>query len=138
MFISNRKAFSMVELVFVIVVIGILASVAIPKFAVTRDDAEITKAKGVLASVRSSLATLRQQRILSGNFTPITELGDANNAFGPTILEYPVPSCSVQGCWERTDALHYKFHHPVSGTADFNLTNGRLICENNNCDFLEN
>jgi len=138
MFVLKRKAFSMVELVFVIVVIGILASVAIPKFAVTRDDAEITKAKATLASVRSSLATIKQKRILSGNFTPVTDLGDATNAFGGEILEYPVASCAVQGCWQRVDATHYKFHYPVTGTADFNLTNNRLICENNNCGLLDN
>ena len=36
-----KKAFTMIELVFVIVILGILASVAIPKLAATRDDAEI-------------------------------------------------------------------------------------------------
>jgi len=34
-----KKAFTMVELIFVIVIIGILASVAIPKLSATRDDA---------------------------------------------------------------------------------------------------
>ena len=33
----------MIELIFVIVILGILAAVAIPKLAATRDDAEITK-----------------------------------------------------------------------------------------------
>lgn len=36
-----QKAFTMIELVFVIVILGILASVAIPKLAATRDDAEV-------------------------------------------------------------------------------------------------
>ena len=36
-----RKAFTMIELVFVIVILGILASVAIPRLAATRDDAEV-------------------------------------------------------------------------------------------------
>ncbi len=36
-----KKAFTMIELVFVIVILGILASVAIPKLAATRDDAEV-------------------------------------------------------------------------------------------------
>ncbi len=37
-----KKAFTMIELVFVIVILGILASMAIPKLAATRDDAEVT------------------------------------------------------------------------------------------------
>ena len=38
-----KKAFTMIELIFVIVILGILAAVAIPKFSATRDDAIITK-----------------------------------------------------------------------------------------------
>ena len=36
-----RSAFTMIELVFVIVILGVLASVAIPKMVATRDDAEV-------------------------------------------------------------------------------------------------
>ncbi|MCF6244530.1 MAG: type II secretion system GspH family protein [Sulfurovum sp.] len=39
MYCTNKKAFTMIELIFVIVIIGVLAAVAIPKLAANKDNA---------------------------------------------------------------------------------------------------
>ena len=110
-----RKAFTMIELTFVIVIIGILAAIALPKFNATRDDATLTKAMTTLASIRSAITQEAQRRQMEGNYKPIFSLSLTsssfnqtifdnfdNNSTGPRVLNYPIKSCknsSSVGCW---------------------------------------
>jgi len=153
-----RSAFTMIELVLVIVVIGILATIAIPKFSVTRDDAIITKAKTTVASVRSALSSEVQRRIMQGNFNPINNVGGVlngndqpifdyfdGNANNQRVLEYPPRSCKAgaTGCWMRTGNNEYTFYFPpaVGGSVKFKVTNNRFECDYNHnangCKMLE-
>ncbi len=106
-----NKAFTMIELVFVIVVIGILSAIAIPKFAATRDDAIISKARAEVAAMRSAIATERQKRILKGDFTDITA------ADVPGLLDYGLSSG-----WSGLT-----FTAPDGSTCAFSVTGNKLV-----------
>lgn len=53
---SRKNGFTLVELVMVIVILGILAIVAIPKFFSLQDDAQEAAEKGVVGAVRSGIS----------------------------------------------------------------------------------
>ena len=106
-----KKAFTLIELVFVIVILGVLATVAIPKLIVTRDDAEIAKAKSQIAAVRSGIQLKRNEMILSGTHGYPTNLEDGACCFGGIL------STRIE---ERKDDNSYGWKKGTDGTYTIN------------------
>ncbi len=134
---SSRKAFTMIELIFVIVVIGILSAIAIPKFAATRDDAVITRARETIASVRSALTTEHQKMVLRGVFADINATTVGSDFSG--LLQYTPKQCPTSKCggWSfNTGTKKYTFHGPT-GDVVFKLESNRFKCDSGPCSLYE-
>jgi len=75
-----KKGFTMIELIFVIVILGILASVAIPKMAASRDDAKIVKTLSEITAFKKELTTYyAAQGTFAGNLGDITNLASTSS-----------------------------------------------------------
>jgi len=118
-----RRAFTMIELVMVIVILGILSSVAISKMALTRDDAILTKGRSQVASIRSAISLLKSKNMMSGSGKIYPDRLDALGANTSSdgdklfdydtndgnasrkLLDYPIYSKDANGKWRKTAEL---------------------------------
>jgi len=109
-----KKAFTMLEMVFVIVVIGILSAIAIPKFAATRDDAIVSRGRATVSALRSAIATERQKRILKGDFS------DIDGATAESLLQYGL------GKYWSLSGNTFTFSPPSGGSCSFKVDENKL------------
>ncbi|MDD4854923.1 MAG: type II secretion system protein [Sulfuricurvum sp.] len=144
----KRKAFTMIELVFVIVVLGILAAIAIPKFAATRDDAQIAKGRSDVAAIRAAIVSERQGRLMQGDSKYIQVLSGGSTGSSTllfegngtsVLLQYGISPDSSNGHWTKTSDTVYVFHvMNEDNTFTYTPSDGKFQCSGTYCNQLTN
>jgi len=90
---ASQKGFTLVELVIVIAVLGVLAAVALPRFASLQTEARVAKANALGGSLRVAAANVRALALARG----ISCEGAIPFTYSPVTLE-SVP-IALQNCY---------------------------------------
>lgn len=127
------RAFTIIELIFVIVVLGILASVALPKFGKTGTNARVASGKADVMAIRSGILSERQKRLVTGQSGYIT--GTALNTGGlfKGVLTYAKQDSTAPGKWHKTaeDTNSSSYTYNVDGVSvafTYTRSNGTFTC----------
>ncbi|RAX52259.1 hypothetical protein CCY99_07660 [Helicobacter sp. 16-1353] len=125
----KRNGFSMIELVFVIVILGVLAAVAVPRFVTTRTDAQVAMFRSDIASTLKAIPA----RVFAENLDPTASAPTGFSNWGEWMID---TGGLDRGRWQandnelqviaQTDSSGNK--KPCTGTyIQLQTTNGDLI-----------
>ena len=130
---TKRSAFSLVELVVVVLIIGILAAVAAPKMFNTAGDARDSATRASLGVIRDSIEMYRSQ---NGKYPPAatfaTELKPFINGQFPRVQTTLVPTAN------QNNTVVANTGNPIAtpaGTAGwaYNETTGEFVINHSSC-----
>jgi prepilin-type N-terminal cleavage/methylation domain-containing protein len=118
----DNKGFTLIELLIVVVIIGILAAIAIPKFASTREKAYVSTMKSDLRN----LAT-QQEIYFADEYTYADDATNADLGFTESeAVDVTINSADSNG-WDATAT-----HDALSQTCSMDYTNanagGTITC----------
>jgi len=120
--VRTHKGFTLIELVVVIVILGILAAFAIPRYVNTTTDARIAAVNGLAGGLRSAVSLAKAKYQIVGNFTLATVDMDGTLvacAVGTGSLPGPRPASAPRSRTRRASRLRTvrqrRFGRPTAG-----------------------
>lgn len=111
----KQQGFTMIELIMVIVILGILTAVALPKFYDMQADARISKMKSVSAALRSGMAIAHSAYLVKNTSTTATTSVTMEGTAVPLVNGYPDVNTTVASSGAAIAA-------GLAGNADYHMT----------------
>ncbi|AJC86654.1 prepilin-type N-terminal cleavage/methylation domain-containing protein [Campylobacter sp. RM16704] len=146
---QTKRAFTLIELVFCILIIAILSAIAYPHFSFSINDAKMIKLKSELEVINSSLALIRNQFVFKENTDFPKILDDAlinvenqklffcsniqtQNCKGENCCLYSIlekPIISSKKSWMKVENTKYRFFISTKNYIDFAYNSEKVFLE---------
>lgn len=134
-----KKSFSILEIIFIITVIAIFITIAIPKLFDNLSQANLLKLKSDIALIKSGIKQYKQKQLLANQNNNLENLEQNNNLLFEYILTKPIRSnTNSSGAWSKSLPNRYKawvnstqfvtfIYNPT--TSQFNCDKSQSYCK---------
>lgn len=100
-----KKAFSLIEIIFTLMIISIIVTVAVSKFDLALNSANLTKIKADIIQIRAGINLYKNNLILKHDSSSFTTLDENNSALFSRVLDTPIQSSTKE--WTQTSPTQY-------------------------------
>jgi len=124
----NRKGFTLIELLIVVVIIGILAAIAIPKFAATKDKAKLASVKTDLRNSMTAEEAYFSDFATYGTFAQLQAASNFTLSSGNTGAIAPASNGYTSTFTNATISQGISTCHVQVGAGAASTADGVIIC----------
>ena len=121
----SRAGFTLLEILIVVMILGILAAIVVPRFAGATDDARSSATEATVASVRASIAAFRSRAVMQGTdpFPTLDQLNTAGVVMTETVPANPFTGVSGIQAVSQTQAEDRAVIDPDSAGWNYYVNN---------------
>lgn len=135
---GNRSGFSLIEIIFSILIISIIATIALPKFFQTTKSSSFVRLASDISAIRNGIKSYSDKAEMMNSNPVLLELDDGGIYLFTKILQTPIKVETSYPFWSKKSNNVYLFNFDETTNLEFVYDNQNLtfLCDSTNslCD----